>query len=97
MSLRDFLIHFFGADSLLASIFHPVVDEIYAYEKQHGKEQLNIALQAGLAAYNKSRTAGDKVGLSIIDGVSAFFESEAADIKRISTQAATAALAGLVK
>ena len=95
--VKDFFTHFFGSDSLLTKVFHPVVDEILAYEKTHGKEDLQKALDAGETEYRAFRTAGKKVGESLIAGVSAFFESEAKDIKAISTQAATAALAGLVK
>lgn len=87
----------FGDDSLISEVFHSVVDEIAVYEKTHGKDDLEKALQAGIAAFNKARANQQKVGDSLIQGVEAFFASEAKDIKTISTQAATAALAGKVK
>lgn len=87
----------FGDDSLIADVFHSTVDEIAAYEKTHGKADLELAFQAGQAGYNAARAAGKKVGEALIDGVAAFFLSEAKDIKTISTEAATAALAGKVK
>lgn len=87
----------FGPDSLIATIFHAEVDEISSYEKTNGKADLQTALDAGKAAYDAARAAGDNKGASIIKGVAAFFLSEAKDIKTISTEAATAAVSGYVK
>lgn len=85
---------------ILGTIVGGAVAELIAFEKTHGKEQLEAAKLAGEATYKIARAAGEKVGPAIIAGVAAGFEAVIPDVvselKTLSTQAMTALIASIV-
>lgn len=83
-----------GGGSSLANSLNAVLEELVAYEKAHGKEQLDIAAHAGITEYNVARAEGKTKGEAILRGVAAAFNSEAAEIKKLSTNAMTAYMSG---
>lgn len=86
-----------GGNSALGDLLDKALTEVVAYEKAHGKEQLDVAISAGKAGFAAARAAGKTVGDSIVEGVKAFFESAATEIKTLSTQAATLVLSAAAK
>lgn len=100
--LPEHILAFFKSDEsgVLGSIVGGAVAELVAFEKAHGKEQLEAAKLAGEAAYKIAHAAGEKVGPAILAGVAAAFEAVLPDVvmelKTISTQAMTALISSIV-
>lgn len=63
--------------------------EIAAYEKAHGAEQLAAIKKAGLATYNAECAKGVNKANALIAGIRAAFEAGIAEVKSLSTMAMT--------
>lgn len=63
--------------------------EIAAYEKTHGKEQLDAIKKAGVDAYNAERAKGTDKAMALVAGIRAAFECGVAEVKSLSTLAMT--------
>lgn len=100
--LPQHVIDYFKSDEsgILGSIVGGAVAELVAFEKAHGKEQLEAAKIAGEAAFKAAHASGDKVGEAILKGVAAAFEAVlpgiVMELKVISTQAMTALISSIV-
>lgn len=95
--IGNFFVHLLNSDSILAKLLHKPIDEWVAYEKAHGKENIEEMEAIGLAEFTASRAAGHSVGDSIKAAVSAVFNAAIVDVKTISTQGMTFLLAGVTK
>lgn len=95
--IGNFFVHILNSDTALSRFLHGPIDELVAYEKTHGKEQLEAIVAAGTAKFAEERTAGHSVGDSIKAAVASAFDAAIVDVKTLSTQAMTFLLAGATK
>jgi hypothetical protein len=63
--------------------------ELIAYEKAHGADQLKAIETAGIAAYNADRAKGVDKATALVASIPAAFETGVAEVKSLSTMAMT--------
>ncbi len=95
--IGNFFVHLINGNNFIAKLIHGPIDEIVAYEKTHGTEQLEAIVAVGTAKFAEERAAGRNVGDSIKAAVAAAFDAAIVDVKTLSTQAMTLLLAGATK
>lgn len=84
---------------ILGVVVSGAASELVAFEKVHGKDQLEAAKIAGEAAFKAAVASGQHVGPAIIAGVAAAFEAVipgvVSELKALSTQAMTTLISSI--